>query len=516
MHKGVDCDAASAHQSARARILWIDAWITVLGSGLALRLIAINSRGLWSDEAWRVWAARLPSAVDVLRVAWAQPPSAPLYWIGLHAWISLFGHGDVAVRIFSLIPSVLNIVALYWLGKLMGGPRVGMLAAALLTCAPMAVEVGQEATMYAWTMLIATLALASGLNWLQTGRGAKRYIAACVLLIYIHYLGPLLLAWFFVAILLSCRAPGRFGIAPVLPPRTWFRAHILIFVFWLPWGIAMVVRIVARWTELRQLQHSPRWSDLYHTAAHLLFSASPQTFWHPVFVMGAVASGGLVLAWALWRSQSHSPAWLCMVIMIGMPGTLLAGAAVTGAWLFQPRFLTLILPLLLSVLALGAAVPMAGWRQSAAAALVTVVWLGLQIGGLVSFYTQPVHGRDGMREIGALLTKVVVSGDVVVGNHPLLLWTVSQYYAGPLHGLPADWDVRKGYPLTPPPQPAWVETQLAALPGIIGAAPRLWLLYLPVVDPDGTLLGSIRMRYHLSETHAYPLLTVYLFTRNAP
>jgi hypothetical protein len=135
-------------------------------------------------------------------------------------------------------------------------------------------------------------------------------------------------------------------------------------------------------------------------------------------------------------------------------------------------------------------------------------------GALVSFYTQPVHGRDGMHEIGALLTKAVVPGDVV-GNHPLLLWTVSQYYSGPFHGLPADWDVRKGYPLTPPLRPAWVETQLAALPGIVGAAPRLWLLYLPVVDPDGTLLSSIQMQYHLTESHAYPLLTVYLFDRQA-
>ena len=57
-----------------------------------------------------------------------------------------------------------------------------------------------------------------------------------------------------------------------------------------------------------------------------------------------------------------------------------------------------------------------------------------------------------------------------------------------------------------------VEAQQAAFPQVVGAAPQVWLLYLPDVDPDGALLAAIRARYREADRHAYPLLTVYRFT----
>lgn len=509
-------DPPYSSRERRKRSYQISAWIALLGTGLALRLIAIDSRGLWSDEAWRVWAARLPSVLDVLHVAWAQPPSAPLYWLGLHFWIELFGHGDVAVRLFSVIPSVANIPAIFGLGRLLAGSRAGWIAAILLTVAPMAVEIGQEATMYAWTMLVATLALAAGWLWLQAGKGGARYLACGALLVYLHYLGPLLLAWFFLAGLLACRESGRRGFASHLSPGTWIRGHALLALIWLPWAFAMSGRIADRWPELRQLRHLVGWNDLYRAAAHLVLSASPQSFWPPMLVVALVAGGGLFLAWTCQRARPRSAVLLCALIAFGTVSTLLGTSALTKAWLFQPRFLTLVLPLLLSMSALGLAAPSAGRNQRAVLVGLACFWLGVQIAGLSTFYARPVHGRDGMREIGAWLTAAVAPGDVVVGNHPLLLWSVAQYYSGRLQGLPTDWDVRRGYPLLPPSQPAWVQAQQAAVASVVGAAPRLWVLYLPTVDPDRALLASIQKCYRPAATRTYPLLTVYLFTKRVP
>src|SRR5579859_7324082 len=178
---------------ARARTLPRAVLTAILLGGLGLRLLAIDSRGLWFDEGWRVWAARLPTAGDVLHAVWAQPPSAPLYWLALHAWIGLVGHGDVAVRLLSVPAAGAVLLAGYWLGWLVEGRSTGLLAAGLLAVSPLAVEVGQEATMYAWSMLLATLALAAGLAWLQTGRGLRRYVVLGSLLLYTHYMGALLL-----------------------------------------------------------------------------------------------------------------------------------------------------------------------------------------------------------------------------------------------------------------------------------------------------------------------------------
>lgn len=93
------------------------AWIALLGTGLILRLIGINSRGLWTDEAWSVWAARLSAAIDVLHVAWARPPSAPLYRLGLQS--ASVREGDAVVCNY---PMLLWTIAQYYDGPTRGLP----------------------------------------------------------------------------------------------------------------------------------------------------------------------------------------------------------------------------------------------------------------------------------------------------------------------------------------------------------------------------------------------------------
>jgi 4-amino-4-deoxy-L-arabinose transferase-like glycosyltransferase len=104
----------------------------ILAIALVLRILFIDSRGLWSDEAYRVLAARQDTIFDTLRAAWAQPPSAPLYWVALHVWVQLLGHGDVVVRLFSVPASVGTLLVTYRLGRMVGGTAVALVAALLL------------------------------------------------------------------------------------------------------------------------------------------------------------------------------------------------------------------------------------------------------------------------------------------------------------------------------------------------------------------------------------------------
>ena len=494
---------------------WILGVCTALA--LALRLISIDSRGLWDDEAWRVWAARLPTFGDVLRVAWAQPPSAPLYWLGLHAWVGLFGHGDVAVRLFSVLPAVAAVPAVYWLGVRVAGRGAGVLAAGLLAVSPLAVEVGQEATMYAWSLLLATLALAAGLAWLQTGRGAWRYAACAVLLLYTHYMGALLLAGWAAAGWLWTQGPARLGSPPRVRPGAWLRLHVLIGLAWLPWLVPMGWRIAQRWDELSHLHHQAGWDDLAGSAVTLAVAASAAATWPGWRLIGAALVGATLAGLGLWagRTAPGRPVWLLAGLACGFVGTIVGLSAATGAWLVQPRFLTLVLPPVLIVVAAGAAWIWAArpaWKMVALGLL--TLWLIAQAAGVGAFYTQPVHGRNGLREIGAWLRAGVQPGDLVVSNAPILLWSVAQYYDGPLRGLPASWDVRDGYPLWPPPdQPDPAPAQWAALQVAAGGARGIWLIYLPPEDPAGFLLRQMRAYYHEEAVQTYPLATVYQFAR---
>src|SRR5207248_1297741 len=115
---------------------------------------------------------------------------------------------------------------------------------------PLAVEVGQEATMYAWSMFLATLALAAGLAWLRSGCGVGWYVLAATLLLYTHYMGAPLLAGLLLGGLLWQTWPQSWGQPPAVTRRSWLLAHTAIGLLWAPWLAAMGVRLAQRWDEL--------------------------------------------------------------------------------------------------------------------------------------------------------------------------------------------------------------------------------------------------------------------------
>jgi uncharacterized membrane protein len=491
---------------------------------LVLRLIAIDSRGLWTDEAVRVLAARQDTMWDTLRAAWAQPPSAPLYWLGLHWWVTIFGHGDVAVRLFSVLPSVAAIPAVFALGRLLGGTgttraAVGLLASLLLAVSPLAVEVGEEATMYAWTLLFATLAMWLGLTYLRDGRGRWRYVLFAVLLLYTHYMGALLIAEMLLAGLILLTHKRRDGRSPV-NRASWVIVHLLIALLWTPWLVAMAVRVAQRWDELSRLQHRAGLPELHLLASYLSVSASAAVTWPAAATWLAISAGaGLaLLAIAAGRGSQSFPS-LVGAIVAAFVLLLVGTSAATGAWIVQPRYLALVLPLALTLIAAGV---VAAWVRSGAsraafraiAGVLLVGWLLGQACGVAAFYTNPVHGRDGVREIGALLSADVQAGDVALSNHQLLPWSIAQYYDGPVQALPDSRDVRDGYLLWPTPDVFdFAPSQVAALQPLLDRAQpkRVWLLYLPIMDAHGLLLAKLTELYRQVSLQHYVYCDVYLF-----
>ena len=68
---------------------------------IGLTMIVWPRPPLWLDEAQSVAIARrsLPGLVDGLRADGAPP----IYYVLLHGWMQVFGHGDVAVRSLSIL-----------------------------------------------------------------------------------------------------------------------------------------------------------------------------------------------------------------------------------------------------------------------------------------------------------------------------------------------------------------------------------------------------------------------------
>ncbi len=101
----------------------IPRWVIVLGAlvvvaGVVLRFLTRSH--LWLDEALTVNIAKLP--LGDLQAALKQDGAPPLYYVLLHAWSSVFGTGDVAVRALAGIISVLTLPVVWFCGRRLGRP----------------------------------------------------------------------------------------------------------------------------------------------------------------------------------------------------------------------------------------------------------------------------------------------------------------------------------------------------------------------------------------------------------
>ncbi len=126
--------------------------------GLLLRVLSMDSRGLWLDEA--VTVAQANQSVGGIIRSLATGVHPPLYHILMHYWITVFGTGEIALRSFSVLLGTLAIPAAFWAGQRLYDRRTGLVAAALVAFSPFQIWYSQEARMYEMLFLAGLLSTA--------------------------------------------------------------------------------------------------------------------------------------------------------------------------------------------------------------------------------------------------------------------------------------------------------------------------------------------------------------------
>lgn len=126
-----------------------------------LRTRAIGS-SLWVDEGLTVGISHhaLSQIPSLLR----EDGSPPLYYLLLHAWMSVFGDREARVHALSLVFALLCIPVSLWAAWSVFGRRAGAIAALLFAVAPFLTDYGQEARMYS---LVVLLGLITSTAWVQ-------------------------------------------------------------------------------------------------------------------------------------------------------------------------------------------------------------------------------------------------------------------------------------------------------------------------------------------------------------
>ena len=136
----------------------------IILAGAILRLIYLAHHNFWFDEAFSYFVAKQRLKDIILATAADSHP--PFYYFLLHFWQKL-GSSEIFLRLLSVIFGVLQIPAIYFLGKNLFNKRVGLVTALISALSPLLIYYSTESRMYILTVFFTTLTFLFFFNLLK-------------------------------------------------------------------------------------------------------------------------------------------------------------------------------------------------------------------------------------------------------------------------------------------------------------------------------------------------------------
>jgi len=141
--------------------LWL--LVLLLLMGFSLRLLRLEDREMWYDEAFAVlYAEKQPEAIiygTITPIEGAASDIHPLlYYFFLHGWMVL-GQSPFVVRFPSAVIGLLTLCMVFRIARELFDVRAGLLATALAAISPFHIWYSQEARMYSLLCLLSLLSI---------------------------------------------------------------------------------------------------------------------------------------------------------------------------------------------------------------------------------------------------------------------------------------------------------------------------------------------------------------------
>ncbi|MFN3937456.1 MAG: hypothetical protein ACK4KW_07730 [Gemmobacter sp.] len=277
-----------------------------MAAALAVASWRIGYPALWVDEhvslaftqeSWRDLAGRL----------WSVDTHRPVYYGLLKAWIEAVGTDRALMRLLGAVLAALAVGAVWAIGRVLGGARVGLLAAALSVCSPMAVAQARDLRMYPLSTLAILVAILAIALILRRGPTRGRWIlfaVAAALAFHAQAVGVLLVpvaGSVVVGLAVS-------GLVPRVLVGQFLMAAALWLLLILPGLVPMVAHTRDTLADFWIPEPSPGW------VWSQIAGAYPYPAVAKPFVLAALV-GGFV---ALWRADRRA-FWLLLAMVAGMP-----------------------------------------------------------------------------------------------------------------------------------------------------------------------------------------------------
>ena len=403
------------------------AGLTVLA--LLLRLHNLGYESLDIDEA-DVVAYALQDWPGLLHRFLQPGETGPLYLLLLRLWVTAAGHSELALRLFSVLPAVASVPALYLLGRRLVDERSGLVAAALLTLSTYHIYFAQMTKMYALLLLLALLSCLLLLQGLQ--RPAMRtwvaYVVVTTAAMYTHVFGALLLPWHALFALTHLRT-RREALKP------WLLSTAALTLPYLPLAAARLGALRNPETLTRQFT-GPQ--DLPGMAATLAreYGTRYDLLPAPVlaaFFLGLTALGAAALVRRYPLPAEASAARWFLGLGLALPLLVTYAMVTLGAPLFSSRYLILTLPVFYVTWGAGIA-----WllqtRWLPVGAVLLMLFIGLNAARWTETAVEGKRFREDWRGGVARLEARYQPGDLVVVLHDSSFHAL-RYYATDAIGI---------------------------------------------------------------------------------
>ena len=369
--------------------------LLILMLGGLSRSLHIADQSFWVDEGYAFYHAHFPDLVASL----ARDTHPPLYFAALRLWSELAGQSELALRWFSLLPSMLSLAVVYQFARELCWHRspadpqrmntVPMLALLMLALADAENFLAQEARHYTWLVLLVLCSMWFFLRWLRRGnrRAYLAWIAFTIVMVYTHYITAFA------------------GIAQGIYALLWLRGKARLRAFI---GLVASALALMPWLLLagrQQLNNSgANWSvDLTPAVARDILVKYFTQQWPLVIALMLLGCFTVIaLSGRRFQLRMNRVTWLLLLWLIApLLLTLLANEFLP---FLQPRRLTQWTPAIAILLACG----LVNFRQPGRAVLILVLLL---YGALhVDFY----RVKPNWRGIAAMTARYAVPGDLVL------------------------------------------------------------------------------------------------------
>lgn len=316
--------------------------LLILLLAAAVRMIGIDAESLWIDEGFTYYLTQYDDPLKMLFLD-VHPP---LYFVLADGWVALTGITELAMRYFSVLPSVLSVAVIYQvareLSRLRGDLRTTapLLAAFMLALSDPEIFLSQEIRSYTHQVLLILLSMWGMLRWQRTNRRGWLilWVISLSALVYTFYIAAFIGIAQGLYVLIFMRGRQRvigiialiiaaLSVAPWLLITLGEQSGNLSYANWLRLTPTTIEDIIRRW-------YTDQWPltiGLSLLGLVTFIDAPPLKIrWRPI------APAALLLL------------WLIVPLVLTFIGN-------TQAPLYQPRRITMITPAVALMIAFGLA-----------------------------------------------------------------------------------------------------------------------------------------------------------------